>query len=765
MSDRRVLAIVEAALDLDGDTRRNHLDAACAGDAALRAQVDGLLRAHAASTGFLEPPPRASTTGPTLPRDLGPYRLLAQLGAGGMGLVYLAERRDGAFEQRVAIKILAGSFATPDTIRRAEAERQFLAWLDHPNIARILDGGRTPEGQPYVVMEHVDGDRIDAWCRSAALGLRARVTLFLQVLAAVDAAHRALIIHRDLKPGNVMVTRAGQVKLLDFGIAKSLDDRLARDATRTGLQPLTPQYASPEQLAGRPLTTACDVYALGLLLFELLAGRPAHDDDGASLLDLERRRREQVPPRVSASVDASALGLAPRAAAEWRRQLIGDLDRVLGKALAPEPARRYASAQAFADDLQRWLERRPVLARGGGALYRAGRFVRRHRVPVAAAALALIALFAGLGISLHQAERARAAAERASRANDFLIGIVGYGDPRVSGNAVRLIDALDHAAAQIPYRLAGQPQLEGDIRHALGEAYLGLERLDAAQEQLERADTLRAADGGNAYAATLDVLAMLAWRRDDTARAEQLLQQALAHCGSDAAGRLQRASVLSDHAALLGALGRFDEALPMAQEAVALGDTIPGATLANRAISWGNLATAFHGLGRYDEAADAYAHSAALLEAEHPLPEFDLAINDNNRALLFDRLGRPADALPFAARSVERKRRVMGNDYPGLVWPLADLASYQASVGQDAASRASLDEAWRLAPTLFALDSADAADLHLATARVRVLLHDDVGAAVDADKARALYTALGQPDAAERASALLDEVRARKQGG
>lgn len=756
MSDIRALQLLDAALDRSPEARAAYVREACAGDDALHARVTRLLHAHGSSEGFLEP-----VAPPPLPRDLGPYRLVQQLGAGGMGLVYLGERRDGAFEQRVAVKVLAGMFARPDAVRRAEAERQFLAWLDHPNIARILDGGRTPDGQPYVVMEYVDGDRIDAWCRAHALDPAARVRLFLQVLGAVDAAHRALIIHRDLKPANVMVTREGQAKLLDFGIAKSLDASIAPEATRTGLQPLTPQYASPEQLAGRPLTTACDIYALGLMLYELLAGAAAHASDGHSLLELERTRAQQVPTRPSARIDADALGIAPRATADWHRRIAGDLDRVVLKALEAEPARRYASAQAFADDLQRWLDRRPVQARAGGALYRAGKFVARNRLAVAAAALALCALLAGLGIALHQADRARVAAERAQRANEFLVGIIDYGNPRVSGNAVRLIDALDHAAEQIPYRLAGQPQLEGDIRHALGEAYLGLGRLDAAQAQLDRAATLRAPAGGSTYAATLDVQAMLAWQRDDTARADALLRQALAASTDDDAGRLQRASVLSDHAALLGALGRFDEARPMAQEAVHLGDTIPGATLANRAISWGNLASAHYGSGDLDAARDAYAHSAALLEAERPLPEFDLSINYNNQALLLERLGRVADALPFAERSVALKRKVMGDNYPQLVWPLADLASYQASAGQGAQARASLAEAWRLAPSAFARDGEDIADLHLATARVFAQLQDEAAVTREAGTALMLYEQLGDPDAQSRARALLGDATPR----
>ena len=307
MSARNALDVFAASLDIPEHARPGFVTRECGDDDALRGEVDALLAAHARSTGFLEPLPPA-----TAPTHLGPYKLLEPLGAGGMGVVWLAERIDGAFEQRVAIKLLAGRFASAEAVRRAEAERQFLAWLDHPNIAHIVDGGRTDEGQPYVVMEYVDGIPIDRYARDRALDLRARIVLFAQVLAAVDAAHRALIIHRDLKPGNVLVTREGQVKLLDFGIAKSLDDARSADATRTGTHALTPQYASPEQLAGKPLTTACDIYALGLLLYELLTGHPAYAIDGRSLYELEQWLAAHAPARPSTTLDANALALTPR---------------------------------------------------------------------------------------------------------------------------------------------------------------------------------------------------------------------------------------------------------------------------------------------------------------------------------------------------------------------------------------------------------------------------------------------------------------------
>ncbi len=327
---------------------------------------------------------------------LGRYRLLQSLGAGGMGQVWLAERADGVYEHRVAIKIMAGVLGDPLAVARANAERQFLATLEHPGITRVLDGGTTEAGQPYVVMEYVDGVGIDEHCRQHALPLRARVELFLQVLEAVDAAHRALIVHRDLKPSNVMVNRDGQVKLVDFGIAKALGQDAQAGSITKGIGPLTPSYASPEQFEGKVLTTACDVWSLGVLLYRLLTGVAPFQVDRIQLHEIPTLLSGGLRTRASSALVVAEIGVGEREARPWRRLLQGDLDRVLAKALTYEVERRYGSAREFADDLGRWLAHEPVRARGGGAWYRGLKFLRRHRLLMAAAAVAFAALIGGL---------------------------------------------------------------------------------------------------------------------------------------------------------------------------------------------------------------------------------------------------------------------------------------------------------------------------------------------------------------------------------
>lgn len=483
--DARALGLFESALDHPVAARADFIRRSAADDAALCADALALLAAHNASGTRFEPDPQRR-----MPQTLGGWRILRVLGAGGMGEVFEAVRESRGFSQRAAIKRLAVGLGGALAIERFEAERRFLARLEHPGIARIIDGGSEADGRPWVAMEYVDGESIDRWCRARGLDVRARVRLFLDVIEAVDHAHRALILHRDLKPSNVLVTVDGQVKLLDFGIAKSLDD-LAPGLTATAVGPLTPEYASPEQLDGRPLTIASDVYALGLVLFQLLAGRLPVEDPGRTLSASERRRRTEVPSRPSAVLDAEALALRPAQIAAWTRQLDGDLDRVLLKALAVDVERRYPSARALGDDLERWLADRPVEARAGDRMYRARLFVRRNRIAVAAASAAVAALAVGLAVAAHQARVATAAAARAEASNAFLLELLTRANPVASGREPSLIEAIGQAVERIPAHFAGQPGSESDIRHAIGLAYTNLMRLDEADAQFTRALALR----------------------------------------------------------------------------------------------------------------------------------------------------------------------------------------------------------------------------------------------------------------------------------
>ena len=380
--------------------------------------------------------PPATISG-AIPR-VGPYRLISEIGHGGMGTVYLAVRADAAFEQRVAIKILKRGMDTDAIAARFRHERQILASLTHPNIARLLDGGTTSDGLPYFAMEYVDGRQLVDYCESRGLDTSARLAIFRQVCAAVQYAHQNLIIHRDLKPANVLVAMDGTPKLLDFGIAKLLNADVAGHThapTVAGMQLMTPEYASPEQVRGDPVTTATDVYSLGVLLYELLTGRRPYRITSRAPIDVARVVCEAVPARPSTAVTNPSDGpdaqepitgaetvptrevpsgqLRAVEAQRLSRRLAGDLDTIVLKALSKEPARRYPSVDQFSEDVRRHLEGLPVLARRDTWNYRAAKFIRRHRAAVGAAALTFLALVAGVIGTAWQAREARIARARA----------------------------------------------------------------------------------------------------------------------------------------------------------------------------------------------------------------------------------------------------------------------------------------------------------------------------------------------------------------
>ena len=395
---QQVRAILFTASGMEGDRRAHYLEEQCGHDASLRGEVEDLLAALQESGGFLEPGMRAV---PGLDEaHIGPYRVLEEAGRGGMGVVYRA-RRDNDYRQVVAIKLVRVELATQPLIERFRIERQALAMLNHPNIARLLDGGTTADGRPYLVMEWVEGKPIQEYCRAGSLTVRDRLRLFLQVCGAVAHAHRNLVVHRDLKPSNILITPEGEPKLLDFGIAKIFGaDTVEPEVTQAfgGAHPLTPDYASPEQVRGEPVTTATDVYSLGAVLYELLTGSRPHHIETRTPAAIERAVCLDSPPRAST---VAAEGGVPR------ETLKGDLDDILAKALEKEPGRRYAYVDGFAADLQRHLDGLPVLARPASYWYRASRFVRRNKLLVASVAAVTLSLVGGLTAALWQARVAR----------------------------------------------------------------------------------------------------------------------------------------------------------------------------------------------------------------------------------------------------------------------------------------------------------------------------------------------------------------------
>ena len=486
--------------------RPAYLERTCGADAELRREVESLLRSHEQADGFLQAPPAEliAASFATLPaanlvgRRIGVYQILEEIGRGGMGEVYRAVRADGQYDKQVAIKVVRVGWNSTVLFERFRQERQILASLEHPNIARLYDGGTDESGLPYLVMELIEGERIDAYCDRLALSIDARLRLFGRVCDAVQYAHQRLVIHRDIKPGNILVTADGVPKLLDFGLAKFLQaDEQLMDPTL--FRPLTPAYASPEQVRGETLTTASDVYSLGVVLYELLTGCSPYRTATRTSLEISQAVAQTEPRRPSAALAAAAPdspGLSAAEAAQTisrarasspsrlRRQLTGDLDSIVLTALRKEPQRRYGSVQQFAQDIERHLQGLPVLAIRGRWRYQVGKFMVRNKTVVAATAAVIVALVGGILVSMHQArvaqtERARAEARFSDirkLANSLIFDVNDAMADTPGNTAVRkmLLDRAVEYLDKLSKDAEGQPDLQSELAW-------GYQRLAAVQ--------------------------------------------------------------------------------------------------------------------------------------------------------------------------------------------------------------------------------------------------------------------------------------------
>ena len=475
MNDERVAELFDQAVEIPPDQRAAWLAMVCAGDFSLRAELERLLQADARAGGFLDTPATVGGVATELPSGFGPWRVLHSLGIGGMGEVWLAERSDGEFEQRVAIKQVA--YPTPGLLQRFRQERQILAHLEHPNIARLIDGGVDEAGVPYLVMEYVDGVPITEFVRTRDLDLRASLRLLLRVCDAVQYAHQNLVVHRDLKPSNILVTADGTPKLLDFGIAKVLATTDPGAATRTATRMLTPGYAAPEQFGGGPVTTATDVYALGVVLYELLAGvRPQRSVPAGGTGAPAVSNDDLQPP--SAALPRDRTDSATR-----RRALRGDLDRIASTALAVEPSRRYPSAAALAADIRNHLDGRAISVRRDSSWYRFRKFAGRNRYAFGAAVAVVVVSIAAAVVSTRQTVVARAEARRAEAVRQFLVSVFRQADPDENQSApITAEQLLRKGESQLSPDM--EPTVRADVIALLGDLYWAIGKTQDVQKLL-----------------------------------------------------------------------------------------------------------------------------------------------------------------------------------------------------------------------------------------------------------------------------------------
>jgi serine/threonine-protein kinase len=609
-----------------------------------------------------------------------------------MGAVFLATRADGVTDLRVAIKIVP-RVATPEDIARFRRERRILGRLEHPNIARLYDGGTTEDGLPYFVMEYVEGSPIDVFCDRRQLSIAGRLALFRRVCAAVEHAHRNLVIHRDLKPTNVLIDALGNPKLLDFGIAKLLQPEEGDGETETTFdrRPLTPNYASPEQLLGQPVSTASDVYSLGVLLYRLLTGRLPRQLNHLGSLEVEKALGE-TPTRPSVAARGSSTAVA---SLPWRSQHRpdADLDSIVLKALAADPEERYASVTQLSEDLRRYGDGLPVSARPPRLSYRIGKFVRRHRTAAVAMSVMLTMAFGFAAIGIHQAsrlaeERDRAVVEgrKARAAWQFLADLVRYSDPRLApGEEVTLRAVLDRGAAEVREGLHDQPEVRAALLDAMGLAYVSLGRDAEARALLEEALRERRAVLGDDHpevAASLTHLGLLLSDQSAYPLAEKKLTEAIAILEPQADREPER---LADARELLAEVlfltGRLDAAEALYESAVGLRRAAPGDPTAAIASNRFKLACLLTERGRYGEAEtlfrDALARQREILGDDHA----HVAATLNHLATLRRRQGDLEEAEALLREAIAIRRPIYGEDHVEVGQSLNNLASVLAAQG------------------------------------------------------------------------------------
>ena len=697
---QQVEAALEKALAAEPENRASAVQAACGDDADLRSEVETLLEAEAHAPSFLDEDAGAIAApalgdlpehGPDLVtpgQRLGPYRVIERIARGGMSVVYRGERADEQFTRPVAIKVLHFPGADDEAGRRFQVERQILATLDHPNIAEILDAGVVPDGWPYLVMEYIDGVPIDRYCSDRNLPLDDRLDLFLTVCDAVQHAHQHLVVHRDLKPSNVLVTPDGNVKLLDFGIAKLLDPEGAdllqtAPLTGTGLRLMTPAYAAPEQVRNDAVTTATDVYALGVMLYELLAGERPFSLSGMGPSEIERIVCEQDPVRPSTVAGRAHEGVTTAVTREAGR-LSGDLDTICLKALRKEPERRYGSARELAEDLRRHRAGLPVEARPATLGYRSTKFVRRHRIGVGLAALVAI-LLVGFAVTMafQQAATARARdgaqqeARKAQEVSAFLVGLFEAGDPtKGPGEEVTARQILERGVERAD-DLGAQPAVQAQMLDVMAQAYFNLGRYDLAEPLAQQAvRVLSLPDGGDeAQAAflmdTLGRSLRKLGRLDEAERvhrgADLLLQ---AHLGVD---HEQVARNLNHLGMVVQAQGRHEEAEPLFAQALDIFSRVHGEEHEDTIAALSNVASIHVSKGDHAAAAPLYVEvlerRRALLGEEHP----EVADSLVNLGFVMRRLDRFEESEAYYRECVAIRRKVYGDDHPDIASVLDNM--------------------------------------------------------------------------------------------
>lgn len=663
----KISSLVDQALQLPEEKRSEFLNDACQGDQRLMRESAALLDID---TGTLDRVSRPIVRINEVPDTIGPYRILETIGSGGMSRVYLGVDPNQDDPRPVAVKLLDQSNSSLDLERRFQREGQILQRFRHPHIAALFGTGRHVDGRPYLVMEHVDGKPVDQFCRERNLGLAETLRLFQKICRAVTYAHRNLVVHRDLKPSNILVTESGDPKLLDFGISKLLDadSQMAHTVTRTGWQAMTPQYASPEQILGLPATTACDVYGLGVILYQLLTGSRPFDATGPQLLE-QVKHQPAEPPSRAAELNTRHAG-----------SLRGDLDTIALKALSKEPRERYGSAEQLDEDIERYLTDLPILARAPSRLYQLGKWVRRQRRLVSVLAMALVTLTAlGIDREWHRRELIRQR-DKALAVQDFFIDVFSFVDPLKGNDGSRTVGDMLNMAEERVSELTDQPTVQADFLQVLGQVNMNLGDLETARPQLRKAIDLHVEHRGEdtlETAATRDLMGQLLRFQGDLEKAAEQLEAALRfRRDQNPPDNDALAAVINNLALVYKDSGRLEQAEALAQENLTLRTTVWGADHVELAVGLNTMAYVLLGpKGKHTkETTDLFTRSLDLRRLHLPPEHPDIAVSLNNLGTAHMHFGEHSEAAGYFREALDIWSRILGDSHSDVLVGSFNLA-------------------------------------------------------------------------------------------
>ncbi len=692
--------IFNKAVALNEAAREKYLSEVCTGDEELKKEVISLLNSFETSGDFLDNPDNIleqdnqTSKDPYLNKKISSYNLERLIAAGGMGFVYLGVRSDGEFTQKVAVKLIKNNFTSEYLLHRFQNERQTLANLNHPYIANLLDGGTTQEGIPYFIMEFIDGVPIDKYCDYNNLSIKERLEIFIKICSAVSYAHKNLIVHRDLKPSNILVTKDGNPKLLDFGIAKILnqDNPLAADQTQTAVWNLTPDYASPEQVKGENITTSSDVYSLGVLLYKLLSGHHPYKIDSYLPNEITKivcNTEPEKPSTIIFSGEKSSdekdnlFQSSPEQISKMRKAgidkiskiLSGDLDNIVLMALRKEHERRYSTVEQFAEDINRYLRGLPVIARSDTIKYRAAKFIQRHKFGVSAFLIIFLLLITGIigiswqaNVAAKQRDKAEIEAQKVEKINSFLKEMLSSADPTNEGKDVKVIDVLNNAVKKIDGNLYSQPEIRASIRTTIGITFQNLGYYNESALQLKKAlNTRRNLYGDKNYktAQSMKNLALVLNYQGEYKKSESLYLKAVSvYEELDSINSPVYGEALNDFGTLYMDLGNYPQALSNYNIAMRIFKKTYGNTDPQVVAVLNNIALAYDYKGEPDSAEKFYINALEIEKQRNDGESYSVSHLLNNLAFIYFENKKYEKALGYFEQALQIRRKLLGDNHP-----------------------------------------------------------------------------------------------------